>query len=1275
MNFRYPFILLLCTFFGPHTYGQLVAPNVFLQGAYVEVGIAPNGAWGAGAAPGSYHPRTNTAPSSGTSGSNISVVYDFGHDGWTTGTPWFYGDYIFPGTPFEGWAVQVNGVYSHAYYSDGPSTFYNAAGGTLTGANASYAVVPPLAPCGSTINYGTGMTGVWNGSFGVASALQMRQTTVIDTFASWVYVNTVFKNTSGGAMPGVYYLRTCDPDNDVTYSTSGLSSFATINSVTYQNDVDHRVLVGSYGYANYHDAYLSLATKDCRAKCLIYQSWPPTTSAGNNLDLMWAGTATGLGTTWYIPGNTSVNQDIAVGLVYNLGTIAAGDSAMISYAYIFKDSTCIDSVFPEPQLVVNCVAQPPSGPAPAPTYDTFNKCDNPGVSSLPVSINYGNTKNWSWSKWSWAPSTGLATTTGVTNTINLTAVSGVTTFTITGTDSAFGMNNCANRVFYLTIIPGCVDATNNGPICAGDTLKLNSPGDSVGALYYWYGPTGFTAMGQSTIRFPTTAADSGWYSVVKVVGSVHDTGRTHVVIKPKPVINLSSNAPICSGKTLTLTAAPDSVGEIWSWTGPVGFTSGIAAPTRINAHTNYSGTYWVRATFHGCKDSNSINVVVDSTPVAPAVGSNSPICSQNPLFLTALSATAGVGYAWTGPAGFTSAVQNPNITSANTSATGLYSVVVTLGVCTNSATINVAVDSTPAQPVLTSNSPVCSGSALNLTATSTAGVNYSWTGPSGFATLVQNPTINPAFTIHSGTYTVSASQTYTVGATVHTCTSLPATIAVVVDSTPVAPTAYSNSPGAPGVSICEGDTLRLFANHLTPGVTYAWVGPNGFTSTLQNPIIINVPPTAAGAYQVTTQYGACSSSIIINVFIKPIPPITATSNSPVCSGDSLKLFATSLAGGTYSWIGPYTYITYVQNPIRVPAVTEQSGVYTVTVVVDGCKNMARDTVQVNQTPNPPTVKWLNYCQYYDAKGLTPFGTNLLWYTSSAPGGTGSSITPVPPTDIAPAEYWYYVSQTVTNCTSKIDSIKVTVNPKPTVTARKSLSVCPRDTVWLVAETPDNPITFRWSPKLYLTDTTSPISIAHPETNMHYMVVATNKYDCTDSAFTDVTVRPNAVIYLGDSVKLFPGESYQIKPQTNCTYFTWIPPAGLDNSNIANPVAKPLTDTRYVVIAETEWGCKTQDTLKIYVSDESILALPNAFVPGNGPNGMFKILKHGQAVLNHFRIYDRWGIVVFETTDIDKGWDGTYKGTPQPFGVYVYEVSAVTTIGTPINRVGNVTLIR
>ena len=1277
MNLRYPFIVLLCTLLSPRSYGQLVAPNIFLQGKYVEVGMAPNGSWGAGAVPAGYHPRADGSATSGTVGSNIACVYDFGHDGWTTGSPWFYGDYIYPGTPFEGWAMQVNGVYSHGYYSDGASTFYNDPGGTLTGGNVAYTVAPPMAPCGSTMNYGNAMTGVWMGSAGTAGALSIWQATVIDTLASWVYINTVFKNTSASPMPDLYYFRTCDPDNDVTYYPPGsfFGSYSTINSITWQNDADHRVLVGSYGFATHNNAYLALATKDCRAKCLIYQSWPPATGAANNLDLIYSGAATGIGATYYNVGQTTVNQDIAIGLVYKLGTLAPGDSTMISYAYIFKDSACIDSVFPEPQLVVNCVPKAPSGPAPAPTYDTFNKCTHPTVTSLPVRINYGDTKNWSWSKWNWAPSTGLSSTTGITNNINLAAVSGITTYTITGTDSAYGMNSCANRVFYLTVIPGCVDAVNNSPICAGDTLKLNSPGDSLGATYFWYGPNGYMATGQAAIRFPTTALDSGWYYVVKVTGSSHDTGRTHVIIKPKPVINLTSNSPLCSGQTLTLTATPDSVGEIWSWTGPAGFTSGIANPTRVNAHVNYSGLYLVRATFKGCKDSAYISVVVDSTPVVPVVSSNSPVCSQTPLLFSASSVTAGVSYSWAGPGGFTAAVQNPVITSASTSGSGVYTAVVTLGTCTNSATINAVVDSTPYQPILTSNSPVCSGNALNLTATSITGSSYSWAGPAGYTAFTQNPTINPAKTMNAGTYTVTASATYSSGSGVLTCTSIPATITVVVDSTPVAPTAFSNSPGTPGPAICEGDTLKLFANHVTPGVTYVWSGPNAFTSTLQNPIITNVTAAAAGLYQVMTYYGPCSSSITISVFIKPTPTLTATNNSPVCSGDSLKLFANSLTGASFSWIGPYTFLSVAQNPVRVPSKIEQSGVYTVTVTVNGCKNSARDTVIVNQTPNPPLLKWPVYCQYYDAKELQPMGSNLLWYPSAAPGSVGNPVAPAPPTDIAPAVYWYYVSQTVNKCTSTIDSIKVLVNPKPTVTTRKPVSICPRDSVWLEATSPDAPLKFRWSPKLYLDDTTKALAISRPETNMKYKVIATNQYECMDTAYVDVTVRPNAVIYLGDSVMLYPGEKYQIKPQTNCTYFTWFPASGLDNPNIANPVAQPTIDTRYIVRAETEWGCKTIDTLKIYVSGESILALPNAFVPGNGPNGIFKILKRGDAVLNHFRIYDRWGVTVFETADINKGWDGTYKGVLQPFAVYVYDVSATTATGTPINKVGNVTLLK
>ncbi len=95
-------------------------------------------------------------------------------------------------------------------------------------------------------------------------------------------------------------------------------------------------------------------------------------------------------------------------------------------------------------------------------------------------------------------------------------------------------------------------------------------------------------------------------------------------------------------------------------------------------------------------------------------------------------------------------------------------------------------------------------------------------------------------------------------------------------------------------------------------------------------------------------------------------------------------------------------------------------------------------------------------------------------------------------------------------------------------------------------------------------------------------------------------------------------------------------------------------TEYFVHASTEWGCSTTDSMKVYVDPTTLLALPNGFTPGNGPNNEFKIIKEGIATLKYFRIFNRWGNKVFETKDIEKGWDGTYKGQlPQPLVVYMY----------------------
>src|SRR5690606_14840244 len=120
---------------------------------------------------------------------------------------------------------------------------------------------------------------------------------------------------------------------------------------------------------------------------------------------------------------------------------------------------------------------------------------------------------------------------------------------------------------------------------------------------------------------------------------------------------------------------------------------------------------------------------------------------------------------------------------------------------------------------------------------------------------------------------------------------------------------------------------------------------------------------------------------------------------------------------------------------------------------------------------------------------------------------------------------------------------------------------------------------------------------------------------------------------------------------------------------------PKVNTRYIVHGRTEAGCGVVDTLDVRIKTDGFLNLPNAFTPGKRDNGTLKIVRRGIADLKTFAVYNRWGTKVFETSDINEGWDGTFNGEPQPMGVYIYTIEAVAASGQTITKQGNVTLIK
>lgn len=537
--------------------------------------------------------------------------------------------------------------------------------------------------------------------------------------------------------------------------------------------------------------------------------------------------------------------------------------------------------------------------------------------------------------------------------------------------------------------------------CGGQAVPLEASGNTLcgtGSPVYWYSTTpnstgsNYFAYSKKVcvipngqkiyIRKSPTFSNEPGYVMLNVCG--YPTGKPTII----------GEVNLCSGNTKSTYSGAST----WSLT-PTN------AGTLINNNNGTCTIAW-SSTFIGTAQltgqnsstccglstpSDPLNITINSVPSSPTASNSGITCVGNALSLSA-STIAGATYSWTGPNGFTSSLQNPIVSdNATLQMAGTYTVTASVNGCSNTpATTNVIIN----QATINSNSSVCEGSAISLSASNISGASYYWTGPNGFSSTSQNPTV-------STTATTNMAGVYSVYTTANGCTSpIPGTIDIVVKPKPTTPIPSNNGP------VCVGNNLSLSVPSIA-GATYQWTGPNGFTSTIQNP---NVSTSASalmgGVYNVVTTIDGCSSNAGSTTV--QINKITSTNNGPVCSGTPLSLGTTAITGATYSWTGPNGFTSTQQNPIvSANSTSAMAGVYSVTSTVNGCTSPSSVTIaSINPSPVTPIVTQIANILY------SSLAIGNQWYNQNGKiiGAVNQNYTPTGSGN-------YYVINTASGCSS------------------------------------------------------------------------------------------------------------------------------------------------------------------------------------------------------------------------------------------------------------------
>ncbi|MEP7128843.1 MAG: LamG-like jellyroll fold domain-containing protein [Chitinophagales bacterium] len=380
----------------------------------------------------------------------------------------------------------------------------------------------------------------------------------------------------------------------------------------------------------------------------------------------------------------------------------------------------------------------------------------------------------------------------------------------------------------------------------------------------------------------------------------------------------------------------------------------------------------------------------------------------------------------------------------------------------------------------------------------------------------------------------------------------------------------------------------------------------------------------------------------------------------ICPGDSVQMFA--LGASDYIW-SPSTNLSCIacSNPVATPEVTTS---YFVTGMAGNCTITDTINITVSNTLSLTLTSDTNICIGDSIQLFANGASNYYW----SPAVDLSCTNCIDPIADPTTSTLYFVVATLGNCSVK-DSVFLIVDSIPKLLLSADTSICLGDQIELIAS---GATSYSWTPSSGLSCSECANPIASPIVTTIYLVTGYNGA-CSSIASASINVS-DLTIDAGESQIIGEGSSVQLNGSGAETY-SWSPGNSVSDSTISSPIASPFQSTTYTLTGTGD-GCTKSDTVTLTVVDPcKFMLLPSAFSPNqDGVNDQLKIISITNLELYYFRVFNRWGELIFETNNLSNGWDGTYKGIKQNIGSYVYAIS-FDCKGTQKMKSGNVTLLR